>query len=197
MTKSKKDENKEKPEKDESKENSESSKLNDQLEGIPGLFISYDEMEGMQKQIADLSAQSSEYLAGLQRERADFANYKRRIDQDNQNTYNLALGDLVKPFLTVIDDLERAIKHRPNEANLNPWIDGIALILQKLLVTLENQGIKKIELNPGDPFDPMLTEAVTHEESPDFTDGQIIEVLQSGYKIKDRIIRPALARVAK
>lgn len=163
----------------------------------PGITISYAELEGMQKEIADLQAQSDEYLAGLQRERADFANYKRRIDQENNNTFSNALAVLVKPFLVVIDDLERALKFRPEDMALKPWADGIALVLQKLMQTLESQGIKRIQINPGDAFDPLITEAVTHEENPDFEDGQIIEVLQAGYKIKDRIIRPALVRVAK
>jgi molecular chaperone GrpE len=192
MTKEKKDEHKEEPKKEEQPgDNAEKT------EELPSITISYEELDSLQKQLADLQAQSNEYLNGLQRERADFANYKRRIDQENQNTYNLVLAEVVKPFLVVVDDLDRALKHCPTEDAYNPWVDGIALILQKLLQVLESQGVERLQVNPGDEFDPLQYEAITHEENPDYANGQIIEVLQAGYKIKDRIIRPALVRVAK
>ena len=63
--------------------------------------------------------------------------------------------------------------------------------------TLESKGVQKLDVNPGDQFDPSIHEAVSHEDHPDFSDGQVVEVLQNGYKLKDRIIRPALVRVAK
>lgn len=202
MNKRKKEEeneknNKEQPENEKADDENVSNKDTNESEVLPSITISYAELDGLNKQIADLQAQSEEFLSGLQRERADFANYKRRIDQENQNTYQYALAELVKPFLVIIDDLERALKHAPNDKDLKSWIDGITLILQKLVQTLEKQGVERIEAKPGEEFDPMRFEAVTHEESPDFENGQIIEVIQTGYKIKERIIRPALVRVAK
>jgi len=202
MNKRKKEEdnennNNEQPGNENSNDGEAPNKDTNESEALPSLTISYAELEGLNKQIADLQAKSEDYLSGLQRERADFANYKRRIDQENQNTYQFALAELVKPFLVIIDDLERALKHAPNDKDLKSWIDGITLILQKLVQTLEKQGIERIEVKPGEEFDPMRFEAVTHEESPDFENGQIIEVIQTGYKIKERIIRPALVRVAK
>lgn len=203
MTKRKNEENNEKDHKEpiKNKENSEqeglSEKKNSEADELPSITISYEELNGLQKQIADLKTQSDEYLSGLQRERADFANYKRRVDLEQQSTYQYALADLVKPFLVVIDDLERALKHTPNNEDFKSWISGISLIYQKLIQTIENQGVERLQIKPGDEFDPLRFEAVTHEETPDFENGQVIEVLQSGYKIKDRIIRPALVRVAK
>ena len=192
MTKDKKDDHKEKPNKDQQPENQGTPE-----EGLPSIAVSYEDFEAMQKQIADLQAQADEYLDGMQRERANFANYKKRIDQENNNIYGNALADLAKTFLVVADDLERALKNSPGIEPSQSWVSGIELILQKLMRSLENLGIEKLDAKPGDEFDPAFFEAVTHEEHPEYESGQIIEILQPGYKINQRIIRPALVRVAK
>ena len=158
---------------------------------------SENELEMLRTENEQLRVQSAEYLDSLQRERASFANYRRRVDQENLQIYDIALGDLVKIFLPVVDDLERALKQKPNIPEVDPWYQGIELTLQKLYKTLESKGVQKLEVNPGDQFDPSIHEAVSHEDHPDFSDGQVVEVLQNGYKLKDRIIRPALVRVAK
>lgn len=155
------------------------------------------DIETLQKDFDQLKAKSNEYLDSLQRERASFANYKKRIDQDQLLVYESALVDQVKMFLPVVDDLERALKNKPNELTIEQWVSGIELILQKLLKTLESKEVKAFEVKPGDAFDPTFQEAVTHEEDANYSDGQVIETVQNGYKLKDRIIRPALVRVAK
>ena len=155
------------------------------------------ELEMLRTENEQLRVQSAEYLDSLQRERASFANYRRRVDQENLQIYDIALGDLVRIFLPVVDDLERALKQKPDIPEVDPWYQGIELTLQKLYKTLESKGVQKLEVNPGDQFDPSIHEAVSHEDHPDFSDGQVVEVLQNGYKLKDRIVRPALVRVAK
>ena len=155
------------------------------------------DLAALQAENADLRKQSEDYLDSLQRERASFANYKRRIDLDNANLAERLLAEHVKFFLPVADDLERSLLHRPEDPDCASWISGIELILQKLLRTLETKDVRPLNLKPGDMFDPNTQEAVTHEENDTFTDGQIIEVVQTGYQIKDRVIRPALVRVAK
>ena len=151
----------------------------------------------LQAENADLRKQNEDYLDSLQRERASFANYKRRIDLDNASYADRLLGEHVKLFLPVADDLERSLQHLPEDPDCASWISGIELILQKLLKTLEAKDVRPLELKPGDMFDPNTQEAVTHEENDTYTNGQIIEVIQTGYQIKDRVIRPALVRVAK
>jgi molecular chaperone GrpE len=151
----------------------------------------------LEVQLSELQAKADEYLDSLQRERASFANYKRRIDQENAQMAERLLGEHVKIFLPVVDDLERALEHAPADPDCANWIAGVELILKKLLTTLEKQNVTVIDLKPGDLFDPNNQEAVTHEENENFTDGQIIEVVQTGYQLKERIIRPALVRVAK
>ena len=145
----------------------------------------------------DLRKQNEDYLDSLQRERASFANYKRRIDLDNASYADRLLAEHVKFFLPVADDLERSLRHRPQDPECASWILGIELILQKLLKSLEAKDVRPMDIKPGDLFDPNTQEAVTHEENDTYTSGQIIEVIQTGYQIKDRVIRPALVRVAK
>jgi len=155
------------------------------------------ELQALQSACESLKAQSAEYLDSLQRERAGFANYRKRVEQENHLVYDNALADLIKAFLPVVDDLERALRNRPTDPELEPWVSGIALILQKLIKTLDAKGVSALDVQPGDEFNPAFQEAVTHEENPDYSDGQVIEVVQNGYKLKDRVIRPALVRVAK
>ena len=160
----------------------------------------FDEIIEENGEITELEAATAkavEYLDSLQRERASFANYKRRIDQENAAMAERLLGDHVKLFLPVVDDLERALKNAPSNPEFSGWVAGIDLILKKLLKTLENQNVSVIALKPGDLFDPLNQKAISHEENNRFSDGQIIEVVQTGYQLKDRIIRPALVRVAK
>ena len=155
------------------------------------------DLASIQAENADLRKQNEDYLDSLQRERASFANYKRRIDLDNASYADRLLAEHVKFFLPVADDLERSLQHRPEDPDCASWISGIELILQKLLRTLEAKDVRALVLKPGDMFDPNTQEAVTHEDNETYTDGQIIEVVQTGYQIKDRVIRPALVRVAK
>ena len=144
-----------------------------------------------------VKAEAAENLEGLQRERASFANFKRRMEQDSMSVYDSSLADHVKPFLPVIDDLERAIKHQPISPEVQQWCIGLELIVQKLLKTLSEQGVEVINVKAGDNFDPNTQEAITHEEAEGFEDGQVIEPVRAGYKLKDKIIRPTLVRVAK
>jgi molecular chaperone GrpE len=107
------------------------------------------------------------------------------------------MTSVMKIFLSVGDDLERALNNKPEGEELESWINGIELIHQKLMNQMKNQGVERMEINPGDEFDPNLHEAITQEDHPDFNEGQIIDVVQPGYRISERIIRPAMVRVAR
>jgi molecular chaperone GrpE len=111
-------------------------------------------------------------------------------------TYQNAAGAIIKRYIEVLDDLERALKNRPQEGEGAVWANGIELIYRKFLNILESEGVKPMNLEGAD-FDPNQHEAISSEESPDHTSGQIIEVLQRGYKQGDRVLRPALVRVAR
>jgi molecular chaperone GrpE len=147
-------------------------------------------------ELEKVRAQSQEYFEGWQRERADFANYKKRIERDQIQMAQAVNGNIVKKYLVVMDDLERALKARPAEGDGAKWAEGIDLIYRKFQTILENENIKRIPADAAE-FDPNLHEAISHEDSPDHESGQVIEVLQQGYMIGDRVLRPALVRVAK
>jgi molecular chaperone GrpE len=139
---------------------------------------------------------AEENFDGWQRERADFMNYKKRIERDQSQMSTNIKGEVIKKYLVIVDDLDRALKSRPAEGEGAKWAEGIELIYRKLQNILEAEGVSRI-LAGDEPFDPNRHEAISHEDSPDHKSGEIIEVVQYGYKIGDRILRPALVRVAR
>ena len=150
---------------------------------------------------ADLDAalgKANEYLEGWQRERAEFYNYKKRMEREQAQGGLNALGNAIRRYLDIADDLARALKNknRPTEGNGAIWAEGIDLIYKKFVCAFEADGVKMIEAD-GKFFDPNLHEAISHEDSPDHESGQIIEVVQPGYMLGDRVIRPARVRVAR
>lgn len=141
-------------------------------------------------------AKMDEYLQGWQRALADFSNYKRRIERDQSQASQVAAGSIIKRYLDIVDDLDRALKNRPLEGDGASWAEGIELIYRKLLTILDAEGVKIIEA-AGQDFDPNLHEAISMEESQEFSSGQIIGILQQGYTLGDRVLRPARVRVAR
>ena len=150
----------------------------------------------LQKDLDDLNQRSAEYFEGWQRERADFVNYKKRIERDQIQTSQDSVGRIAKKYLPVLDDLERALKARPTDGEGYAWSEGIELIYKKLQGILESEGISEIKAE-GEQFDPTRHEALTQEPSSAHESGQIIEVIQKGYLIGDRVLRPALVRIAR
>jgi molecular chaperone GrpE len=157
---------------------------------------SMDEYDEYTKNYNEIKKQLDESTDGWQRERADFQNYKKRIDRERDLQRSVVTGDLCKKFLVVLDDLERAMKNRPQDGDGANWADGIDLVIRKMQGILEMENIQRmtaeIEL-----FDPNRHEAVSSEVSDAHESGAIIEVLQQGYLIGDRVLRPALVRVAQ
>jgi len=148
------------------------------------------------EEIDHLNQKADEFSDGWQRERAEFANYRKRMgrDLDAQKVNNKI--DVIKKYLTVKDDLERALKNMPASLIDEPWIDGIQLINQKLSNLLDGEGVQPIPAE-GLAFDPEIHEAISHEDNPEVESGFIIEVVQQGYTIGERVVRPSQVRVAK
>ncbi len=154
------------------------------------------ELEALRQELEEAKAQAAEYLDGWQRARAEFANYKKRNEQERQELFKLANVTLITRLLPIFDDFERAFQTLPSNLLSLTWIDGVALIYRRLQAILEAEGLTLVETE-GQSFDPLLHEAVTYEESDDHDEGQIIGEVQKGYKLGDRVLRPALVRVAK
>ena len=154
------------------------------------------ELEALRQELEEAKAQAAEYLDGWQRARAEFANYKKRNEQERQELFKLANTTLITRLLPIFDDFERAFQTLPSNLLSFTWIDGVALIYRKLQAILEAEGLTLMETE-GKSFDPLVHEAVTYEESAEHQEGQIIGEAQKGYKLGDRVLRPALVRVAK
>ncbi len=139
---------------------------------------------------------ADEYLGALQRERAEFQNFKRRTTEERMRELGLAGEDLIRKVLTVADDFDRAIEARPDAIAGDPWFEGIAAIDRKLRLFLESEGVTSIDAAPGRPFDPREHEAIANVAGTDRPDGEIVEEVRRGYRMRDRVIRPALVAVA-
>lgn len=151
--------------------------------------------KNMNEELEKVIQQSQEYFEGWQRERADFQNYKRRIERDQASLKDFVSGEIIKKYLVVIDDLELAFKNCPTSAECAGWVDGIKLIYQKLFTILEGEGVEVI---PADgEFNPNIHEAISQIDHPEIESGRIVDVMRKGYKIGDRIIRPSLVIVAR
>jgi molecular chaperone GrpE len=154
--------------------------------------------ETLQKNLQEAQAKAAEYLEGWQRARAELANYKRRIEKEQAEAYQQAAARIIARYLEVLDDFDRAMQERPAAENgdLAKWADGAALIYRKLKNVLEAEGVTRIEAE-GKEFDPTVHEAVTQEPCDTHPTGHVIGVVRQGYKLGDRVIRPALVRVAQ
>jgi molecular chaperone GrpE len=151
------------------------------------------EVEGLRKQLEEASSKTSEYKDSWLRSQAEFQNYRKRLERDSELTYVSLKGDIVKKILPVLDDLERALQ---NHSADDPWVSGIELVVRKFQNILENEGVKKIDA-VGMEFDPNFHEAISHEPADGVQSGHVIGVVQNGYMIGERVIRPALVRVAQ
>jgi molecular chaperone GrpE len=154
------------------------------------------DLDSLQKELETARKQASENLECWQRERADFTNYKKRIEREQEVLSQNISAATVKKFLAALDDMERAMKLRPTAGDDAAWADGMELVYRKLVGIVESCGVTPMQIE-NQAFNPNFHEAITHEDSPDHESGQIIEVVQKGYMIGDRVMRPALVRVAR
>lgn len=150
-------------------------------------------LEELQSQLAEARSRAEEYKDGWQRAVAEFQNFKRRVEAERNESHRSAVGAVVRQFLPVLDDLERALAARPADL---PWAEGIELICRKMQGLLEAEGVVRIEAE-GRMFDPNFHEAITHEPSDQHESGQVIAVVQHGYMLGERVLRPAVVRVAQ
>jgi molecular chaperone GrpE len=155
-----------------------------------------EEIETLREEIDMLQKQSSEYLDGWQRERAEFANYKKRKDKESQQLRDSITGNITRKYLEIVDDLERALQNRPQDGEGASWAQGIELVYRKFITVLEAEGVVPMQAE-GVQFDPNLHEAISQEPSEEHESGQVIEVLRSGYMIGERVLRPASVRIAQ
>jgi molecular chaperone GrpE len=152
------------------------------------------QLDELLKQLADTQARADEYKDGWQRSVADFQNYRKRVEAERAEMYQSAAGNIIKRYLPILDDLERALQQARPEGLA--WADGIELIYRKLQSILESEGIKRIEAE-GQMFDPNFHEAIGEEHADGAQSGQVVAVVRNGYMLGDKVLRPAMVRVAR
>ncbi len=140
--------------------------------------------------------ESNSLLDKLLRARADFLNYQKRMRKGHETTAQYAIQDLVLDLLPELDNFERAAKLAENSKDIDKFVEGVKLIEGQLFKVLEKYGVKPIE-TVGKPFDPSLHEAVVEEENNELSHHTVIEELQRGFLLKERVIRPSKVKVSK
>jgi molecular chaperone GrpE len=152
---------------------------------------------GLEKQLELALEEAAKNLEGWQRAAAELANYKRRQEEQLKLQRDRIKGEVLAGVISALDDMDLAFQNVPEELNgqLVGWVEGFRLVQRKLNKVLEEQNVMPISTE-GD-FDPTVHEAVSYEESNDHKEGQIIGELRKGYQVGNRVLRPALVRVAK
>jgi molecular chaperone GrpE len=154
------------------------------------------QIEALKGELETARREGEEYLTALQRERAEFQNFRRRTSEERLRELGLAGEDLIRKVLGVADDFDRAIEARPGSVAHDPWFEGIAAIDRKLRQLLESEGVTMIDAAAGKPFDPREHEAIANVPDTGRAEGEIVEEVRRGYRLRDRVLRPALVAVA-
>ena len=145
--------------------------------------------------IAELESALAEARDKHLRLAADFDNYKKRMRQEQLETMKHASTELIHRLLPVLDDLQNVLEHKPKHVD-ESWVKGLELSVKKLEEALGTHGLEPIE-SVGAPFDPKLHEAVGHEESEEHPEDTVVSELRRGYRVRDRVVRPALVKVSR
>jgi molecular chaperone GrpE len=149
----------------------------------------------LEARVAELESALAEARDRYLRLAADFDNYKKRARQDQLETMQHASGDLIGRLLPVLDDLRNVLDHRPQGID-ESWAKGLELSVRKLEEALGTHGLQPID-SVGERFDPKVHEAVGHEESSEHPEDTVVTELRRGYRIRDRVVRPALVKLAR
>jgi len=144
-----------------------------------------EELEALRRERDELKEQ-------LLRRRAEFENFRKRVERERQSAGTEAVAAVLKALVPVLDNLDRALEAEGSESSLR---EGVELTRRELLAILESQGVK-IEDPRGQPFDPERHQALAHEPAPGAPEGSVVEVYRKGYSYRDRLLRPALVKVA-
>ncbi len=146
--------------------------------------------------LAELQRDRDDFKDRLLRKTAEFDNYRKRIERERREQADQAVVDLLQDLLLVVDDFDRALTVDVGSDSGDAYRKGVELIHGKLHDLLRRQGVKSLDALGAD-FDPNLHQAVMHEESPEHREGEVIGELRKGYTLNDRLLRPAMVKVAK
>jgi molecular chaperone GrpE len=166
-----------------------------EAERLPEDQEATEEELSLEERLEAAEAQAAEYLEGWQRARAEFSNARKRLEKSRLEARRKSTVEVIGKLLPILDDFGRALENVPEAIAADEWFEGIALINRKLRGILDEENIERIDA-VGTPFDPNYHEAVMQEESDEYESGVVIKELQSGYRLGERVIRPAMVIVA-
>ena len=166
----------------------------DEIDVSPSKLLA--DNEKLKDDLAAAQGRADEYLAALQRERAEFLNYKRRTAEERERDLGLAGEDLIRKVIALADDFDRAIEARPDDLAGHAWAEGVGAIDRKLRLLLESEGVSQIDAEPGQRFDPREHDAIAHVPGTGRREGEIVDEVRRGYRLRERVLRPALVAVA-
>jgi molecular chaperone GrpE len=154
------------------------------------------QLDELRAEVEAVRVRADEYVGALQRERAEFLNFKRRTAEERERDLGLAGEDLIRKVIGVADDFDRAIEAKPADIADHPWVEGITVIDRKLRGLLESEGVSAIDAAPGRQFDPREHDAIANVPGTGRPEGEIVDEVRRGYRLRDRVLRPALVAVA-
>ena len=146
--------------------------------------------------VSTLEQQVADLTDALQRERADATNLRRRHEEQMSSLQTVVKANVIEQLLPIIDNFERSLKHVPTELSDNEYVKGVGRIIKQFEKTLGDMGVTRIETVDA-PFDPLVHDAVSMDDSSEGQEEYVTEELQSGYRLGDNVIRHAMVRVAR
>jgi molecular chaperone GrpE len=155
-----------------------------------------DELSSLREQLQEALREKDQFRAMAQRAQADLINYKRRVAEESEELRRSAKAQVLSKTLSVVDDMQRALAMAPEDVASSGWLEGLRLVQRNLESVLTSEGVRKIEAE-GQPFAPWEHEAVLFEPSPGGKEGTVIKVIRDGYKLYDKVLRPAQVTVSK
>lgn len=153
------------------------------------------ELEQLKLKLEKAESSSKDYLDKLQRSMAEFDNFRKRTNVEKASMYENGARDTIEKLLPILDNFERAILSTPEEDKNSAMFKGIDMIFNQMVETFKNMGVEEVE-GVGETFDPNIHNAVLHIDDDSFGENVVAEVMQKGYKYKDKIIRPSMVKVA-
>lgn len=171
---------------------SETMENNEELEKQENEVMTEKTVDELEAEIEKLTKENEKYYEHLQRTAAEFDNYKKRVSKEKENIYQLAVGDVVAKYITVVDSLEKGANVQGMDESMK---EGINLIYRQILDVMNSLNVEVIP-TVNEKFNPEIHDAVMHIESEEYDEQTVVEELKRGYKIKDRVIRPAMVKVA-
>lgn len=171
---------------------SETMEKNEEMEMQENEVMTERTVDELEAEIEKLKKENDKYYEHLQRTAAEFDNYKKRVSKEKENIYQLAVGDVVAKYITVVDSLEKGANVQGMDESMK---EGINLIYRQILDVMNSLNVEVIP-TVNEKFNPEFHDAVMHIESEEYDEQTVVEELKRGYKIKDRVIRPAMVKVA-